>query len=162
MGIFLRSASSAKYYCDTSFLASLYLLDDQSSNSKKWIESVDLPLPLTSLGKLELMGAIEQRIFRKQLSLVEAERCYALIKKNLEMGFYQEFLLDPEVYEKALQIVRQQTAIIGCRTLDVLHVASALSLGISCFVTYDLRQKILAEAVGLSAVIPSRAFLIKL
>ena len=40
------------------------------------------------------------------------------------------------------------------RTLDVLHVATALELGLRSFVTYDRRQQQLARATGLKAISP--------
>jgi predicted nucleic acid-binding protein len=39
---------------------------------------------------------------------------------------------------------------LGTRTLDTLHVASALELGASEFWTFDQRQQKLAKAVGLA------------
>jgi predicted nucleic acid-binding protein len=41
---------------------------------------------------------------------------------------------------------------LGTRTLDVLHVASALELGRRQFLTFDLRQQELAVATGLKLV----------
>lgn len=43
---------------------------------------------------------------------------------------------------------------LGTRTLDVLHVASAVALGAQRFVTYDIRQAALAKAVGLRVLAP--------
>jgi predicted nucleic acid-binding protein len=41
---------------------------------------------------------------------------------------------------------------LGTRTLDVLHVACALELRMRHFLTFDHKQKQLAEAVGLRPV----------
>ena len=41
------------------------------------------------------------------------------------------------------------TSTLGCRTLDILHVAAATLLGASLFVTYDQRQAQLADLAGL-------------
>ncbi len=38
---------------------------------------------------------------------------------------------------------------LGTRSLDILHVASALVLGSTSFVTFDRRQAALARASGL-------------
>jgi predicted nucleic acid-binding protein len=39
---------------------------------------------------------------------------------------------------------------LGCRTLDIIHVAAALVLGIKEVVTFDGRQRALAKQVGLT------------
>jgi predicted nucleic acid-binding protein len=47
------------------------------------------------------------------------------------------------------QLARRYAAKLGLRTLDTLHVASALELKAERFWTFDDRQKKLARAVGL-------------
>jgi predicted nucleic acid-binding protein len=46
------------------------------------------------------------------------------------------------------------TPAIGCRTLDVLHVAAAKLIGTTDFCTFDARQSNLAGRVGLIPVSP--------
>jgi len=49
---------------------------------------------------------------------------------------------------------RAHSARLGCHTLDVLHVATALELGLRSIVTFDRRQQQLARDVGLRVVAP--------
>jgi predicted nucleic acid-binding protein len=56
--------------------------------------------------------------------------------------------------QRAEGISRAQSARLGCRTLDVLHVATALELGLRSIVTFDRRQQQLARDVGLRVVAP--------
>jgi predicted nucleic acid-binding protein len=58
-------------------------------------------------------------------------------------------LLWRKALERAADLSREPTPKLGTRTLDVLHVASALVLGSRSFVTYDERQAALAKAVRL-------------
>ena len=44
----------------------------------------------------------------------------------------------------------RHSEMIGCRTLDLLHVAAALSLGVKTFVTFDERQRAVAKLEGLT------------
>jgi predicted nucleic acid-binding protein len=53
------------------------------------------------------------------------------------------------------ELSRKHTPKLGCRSLDVLHVASAIELNLRYFVTFDLRQQQLAKAVGLKLIVPS-------
>jgi hypothetical protein len=56
---------------------------------------------------------------------------------------------------RAGELSREYTPSIGCRSLDVLHVASAVELEFKRFVTFDVRQQQLAKAVGLKVVKPT-------
>ena len=138
-----------KQYCDTSALASLYLCDEHSDRMVQWAQKATLPLPLIPLTELELVGAIQQRLFRKEITHSEALKCQQNFQEDINHGFYERCSLQGDDYQEALQLVRTHTAIIGCRTLDVLHVASALLLKTPQFITYDPRQQLLAEAAGL-------------
>jgi predicted nucleic acid-binding protein len=55
------------------------------------------------------------------------------------------------VFDTARRIARTHTAHLGTRTLDVLHVASALILGATDFYTFDKNQRKLARIEGLKA-----------
>jgi predicted nucleic acid-binding protein len=55
----------------------------------------------------------------------------------------------PDVFAQAARLSENHSPQLGTRTLDVLHVASAQSLGAVDFVSFDLRQANLARAVGL-------------
>ncbi len=41
-------------------------------------------------------------------------------------------------------------AALGCRTLDIIHMAAALVIGVKKFVTFDHRQAALARMAGLN------------
>ena len=53
---------------------------------------------------------------------------------------------------RARDVSREHTPRLGCRSLDVLHVASAMELELKGFLTFDSRQRQLAHAVGLKVV----------
>ena len=55
---------------------------------------------------------------------------------------------------RAVDLSRTYSAKLGRRSLDVLHVASALELRMRLFVTYDKRQQDLARAVELKTLTP--------
>ena len=56
------------------------------------------------------------------------------------------------LWRYAEKLVETHTALTGVRSLDILHLASALMLGASDFVTFDKRQAALAGRVGLRVV----------
>lgn len=72
-----------------------------------------------------------------------------------EGRYVQADLLWRAALKRASEISREYTPSLGCRSLDVLHVASALELGFKSFLTFDLRQQQLARAVGLKLTVPA-------
>ncbi len=56
------------------------------------------------------------------------------------------------VYAQARLLISRWTARLGTRTLDILHVAAALTLRADAFHTFDERQRKLAKAAGLRVV----------
>lgn len=84
-----------------------------------------------------------------------ALRAEVLIESDLREG---ELVVMDVLWRRCLDLAaelsRKHTATLGTRTLDVLHVASALTLGRRAFVTYDERLAALARAVKLKVVTP--------
>ena len=52
-------------------------------------------------------------------------------------------------FDRAKRLAEKQTLRLGTRTLDVLHVASALVLKADTFYTFDVNQRKMAKAEGL-------------
>ena len=137
-------------YADTSFLAALYVLDQHSAAAAAQMKRVKLPLALSALGELELTNALALRVFRKELSAAHIKAAHALFTRDCAEGVLAIQPMRASVYTVAKQISRKQTPRLGTRTLDVLHIASALVLGADTFYTFDERQAKLAVAEGLA------------
>jgi predicted nucleic acid-binding protein len=137
-------------YADTSFLVSLYVLDANSNLVAERMKLAKLPVLLTPLGEIELANALYLRLFRKELVPSRAKAAHALFRKDIEDGVYQVKPFSPAMFERAKRIAQSQTPRLGTRTLDVLHVASALTLQANTFYTFDRSQRKLAEAEGLT------------
>lgn len=136
-------------YADTSFLVSLYVLDANSERAAAHIQQAKFPILLTSFGELELINAISLRLFRKELVPSEVKAARALVQKDLVDGVLLIKPLTMGIFEKATQMARRRTPHLGTRTLDILHVASALELKAEMFYTFDRNQERLARAEGL-------------
>lgn len=74
----------------------------------------------------------------------------------VEGRYVQANVLWRATLRRAADISRRYTPILGGRPLDVLHVATALELGLRYFVTFDQRQQQLARATGLKLTTPRR------
>jgi predicted nucleic acid-binding protein len=136
-------------YADTSFLVSLYVLDANSERAATHIRRAKFPILLTSFGDLELANAISLRLFRKELLASKVKAARALVQRDLVDGVLLVKPLTTAIFEKATQMARRRTPHFGTRTLDILHVASAVELNAEMFYTFDRKQERLAKAEGL-------------
>jgi predicted nucleic acid-binding protein len=135
-------------YADTSFVVSLYLPDRYSSEAERRMASRP-HLWLTPLHRAEWIHAIERHVFQKQLARREAQQIYLDFERDRAIGVWDEVAVPDSAYDVCAQLVRHHAARLGSRTLDTLHVASALELKAERFWTFDMRQAKLARAAGL-------------
>ena len=104
---------------------------------------------LTPLHRAEWAHAIERQVFQKLLSRRETRELHAEFEKDRIDGIWVEATLPDSTFERCSELARRFVARLGSRTLDTLHVASALELKAERFWTFDERQAKLARAAGL-------------
>ena len=150
-------------FADTSFLCALYRVQDNSSAACKLVAKLTDPLAISSLVLFEFRQSVRLQALRfstdraQGYSPKEAARVLGALQANLESGALSIAPADwPGVYSLAEGLSAQFTATAGNRSLDVLHVATALHLGAKQFLTFDSRQAALAEMAGLKAGDTSR------
>ena len=136
-------------YADTSFLVSLYAPDIHSARAAREMKIAQLPVFVTHFGEVELANALELRVFRRELSSTEVRLAYAAFQRDIETAVFCVKPLPTAAFERAKHLARRRTARLGVRTLDILHVASALVLRADAFYTFDRSQEKLAQAEGL-------------
>lgn len=108
------------------------------------------PLLVTSLSRFELCNAIRLSVFRKLLDRRLAVQDLKLIARDTSSGVIALTACDwPAVHEQAERLSVEYTIAQGHRGMDLLHVASALTLGVVNFLTFDQNQAQLARAAGL-------------
>ena len=142
-------------YVDSSALRQLYVHEAHSLAMATWRFKHSGPLHLTRFGQAELTNSIAAAVFRRD------------IPETVFASFVQEYAGDlaegrlhlvdlpwRAVLEQTTELSRQYTPTLGTRSLDVLHIASALTLKMREVVTYDARQARLAAACGLKVVRP--------
>lgn len=135
-------------YADTSFFVSLYLPDRHSPEAERRMAAKPA-LWLTPFHVAEWTHAIEQHVFRRLVSRSAADRLHARFEQHRESGLWMEIVLPESAFELCVRLAQRHGARLGLRTLDTLHVASALELRAERFWTFDERQKRLARTVGL-------------
>lgn len=134
-------------YADTGFLLSLYLSETTTAAASTAVRRLRAPLPLTSLTRLELRNGLRLAVFRGALREEQRAQCWAQVEEDVASGVYAAVEVPrPDLYGKAILLVDAHGARLGARTLDVLHVAAAAVLGATTFLSFDRRQRALAQA----------------
>lgn len=137
-------------YADTGFLCSLYAPDAHSAKVVARMKRQELPLPFTWLHRLEFRNALRLRVFRGEIFGAERDASLNAALADLAAGVL--VVRDPafaEVTTEAERLSALYTETLGTPSLDILHVAACLVLGLPDFLTFDHRQAKLAEATGL-------------
>jgi hypothetical protein len=140
-------------YADTSLLVSLYLTDANSLAAMETIQTLGLPVILTSWQRFELENACQLRVFRRESTLEDVDRAQCLLADDLAQGAVQEVVFDvPATINRARELTATHTARHGTRAFDVFHVAAALQLHAGYFLSFYARQSALATSVGLKTI----------
>jgi len=147
-------ATAESTYVEPSALVKLYLHQAESAAITSWRARARGPLPLTPHGRVEVLNGICLAVFRQQISGSARDDAVRSFEEDIAAGRYVHAdVLWRSALRRAADLSLEYTPEIGCRSLDVLHVACALELGLPNFLTFDLRQRRLARAVGLKAVL---------
>lgn len=137
-------------YADTGFLCSLYAPDAHTSRAASRMARQVLPLAFTWLHRLELRNALRLRVFRREITAAQADASLNATLADVRGGVLATTAPSlGDVSTEAERLSVGYSAKLGTRTLDILHVANALVLGLTEFLTFDARQAALARAVGL-------------
>jgi predicted nucleic acid-binding protein len=135
---------------DTSFLFSLYGNDTHTPRAVAWMKSQQRPLTLSVLNQFELANALRFAEFRKGIAPGKAALFWAEFEDDSSSGRLQIQVCNlTEVIDEAKRLSATHTLSGGHRGFDILHVASALKMRATHFLTFDDKQKKLAEAEGL-------------
>ena len=137
-----------KVYADPSFIVSLYSPDANSAAASHIMQALPADRFVTTFGELEVVNAMGLRVFRKEVSPSQAHSSLSEFEKDLRDGIFQIRELTDAILGRAHQLSRQ-TAKLGTRTADLLHVAAALELGADGLYTFDLHQRKLAQTLRL-------------
>lgn len=108
---------------------------------------------VTLHGRLELVNGICLAAFRKDITAAASEDALASLEEDFaDRRYLQVDVLWRAALRRAEALSRAGTSKFGSRSLDVIHVATALELGLPDFVSFDARQQRLARASGLKVL----------
>ena len=141
---------------DTSFLCALYRTQVNSTQADRYMAGMNGALGVSSLLVLEFRQSVRLQIRlhlndrSKGFSQTEGQQMLNDLQVDLNAGLLTITPVDwSAVHQRAEALSSAHTLAAGHRLVDILHVATALHLGVSGFLTFDGNQKKLAEAEGL-------------
>jgi predicted nucleic acid-binding protein len=142
-------------YFDTSALRPLFIHEERSQRVSRYLRRHRAAIRITRFGYAELINSIACAVFREDIS--PAQFSAAVADMDVDLKTQRVTIVDllwRGAMDRATQLSRKHTPELGSRMLDVLHVASALELGVKTIITYDQRQIELARSAGLRLVSP--------
>lgn len=144
------------HYPDTSFLCSIYRKQEHTPIALALKRNLGEMLHYTSLLEFEFLQAIELQVWlhsndkTRGYSRREADRMIRDWEADTASGLNRMIAFDMNaVLRLCKSYSLRLTASGGHRTMDMFHVATAIHLGAKKFLTFDTRQKRLAEYAGL-------------
>lgn len=144
-------------YPDTSFICALYRTREGSEQAEAYVRGLPAPLRITSFLVYEFAQAVRFEIYRhrqdhtKGYSELAGMNMLARFEADIARGAIEIIAFDPaDVLRHATRLSENHTIRDGNRAFDILHVATALSLRATEFLTFDGAQRKLAEAEGLA------------
>lgn len=137
-------------YVDTSVIVKLYIREEYSRAMSVWLQKNNEAIPLTSFHELELINAVHLKQFRTEITPAETRLIMSMFEEHETIGIYYRPQLDwSAIFSHAVDLSKKHSASIGARSLDIIHVATALAINARRFLTLDDRQTGLAELAGL-------------
>jgi len=144
-------------YPDTSFLCAIYRRQENSAQAATYFAAMPEALHVASPLLFEFRQSVRWQVY---LHRKDPGKGYprgaaqsALANLQLDVGTGAVVVVPVEwadVASIAERLSAQYTWTEGYRRFDLLHVATALHLGATEFLTFDTKQKLLARAEGLA------------
>ena len=141
---------------DTSFLCAFYRRQDNSPAAAAYFKTMSEALHVSGLLLYEFRQSVRFQVWlhardkNKGYPQSDCDRALADLQTDLDTGALVVVTADwPDVHRLAETLSKRHTMTGGHRSLDVLHVATALHLGARDFLTFDTNQIKLALAAKL-------------
>ena len=145
-------------YFDSAIIVKLYVQDASSLDAIRLVGVYVATYALTQWQALEVKKAIRLKAFRAEITAAEMNQSIAAFEQDLAPGRWERpAYTATSIEQKADELSAGHSPTLGCRTLDIIHVAAALVLGTAEFVTFDGRQGALAKKAGLTVKPQSRS-----
>jgi predicted nucleic acid-binding protein len=140
-------------YWDTSCVLKLYCREADSPRCLEHAARAKSPLVSSVLLSAELIFAFQQKEWRGELAPGTGASLYERYLSDLSLGRFLLLPVGNDLRDEARSIAEAcfgKAPVIPLRTLDGLHLASALLSGSRGILTTDERMKQAAQRIGLA------------
>lgn len=135
-------------YLDTGCLVKLYYPESESAAVARAV--IGRTIIFTDLHQLEITTAMQLKAFRGEASRERVTAALDLVREDLSTGKLLRGSVGLQAAMRdAISMSLAHAALIGCRSLDILHCALAKATGAAAFVSTDTRQIAVARAESL-------------
>ncbi len=149
-------ASADSIHADPGELLKLYLKEPESRAMADRRKKIADPHLVTHYGRVEMTNGIGLAAYHGIITDKIHDAAMAALDDDFAQGRYRPGdVLWRAILKRAGELRRNRTRSIGCRSLDIVHVASAVELEFKHFATFDVRQQQLAKAASLKIIVPS-------
>lgn len=146
-------------FADTSLLCALYRREEKSARAETLLKRYQPPLFISSLVAFEFRQSSRLQVFRfnrdrtRGFPAAEASKMLDKFSLNISGGAVALLPVDwTEAHDLADRLSAKYTGTGGHRSLDILHVASALQSKANAFFTFDEKQAELARSERLKVI----------
>ena len=141
---------AAEAYPDSGFVFSFVAKDSQTRDASAYMPRSAAPLLFTPLHRTEVRNGLRNAVSRGEIP-DEVRRCaFRLIEEDLREGLFVYAAISwADALHRADELSEKHAGSEGQRTIDLLHVAIAFECEAKTFVSFDKRQRRLAQAAGL-------------
>ena len=140
----------ADAYPDSSFLVSLHRNDQHHSLAQSFLARAAQSLVFNPLHRLEVRNALRNAAANGEMTSRDCRLAFHQIEEDLRDGLLIHTAIPwTDVFQRADELSAAHAAREGQRTIDLLHVAIALECGATAFLSFDKRQRRVAQNAGL-------------
>jgi predicted nucleic acid-binding protein len=137
-------------YADSSFLVSLLCADANHQKAVRYLARAAVTLTFTPLHRVEVRNALRKACSLKQITDEELRMSLQQVERDLEASLLIHSPVEwTSVFRRADELSAKHTRSAPQRTIDLIHVATALESSAENFLSFDNRQRLLARAAGL-------------
>jgi len=140
-------------YWDSGAIVKLYVSEAHSAKVSAHTQTLRHPIFCSHLHDLEIRNGLRLKLFRGESSRKAVNAALLLMDEDLKSGVLVRPNLNwLDTFRRAENLSKDLFSTMGVRSLDLLHVASALVLQTEKFLTFDERQRAVAKKTGLQIV----------
>lgn len=138
---------------DSSLIVALYLAEVDSARADAACAAVSPPILLTDWHRVEIANAFQRAVKNGRITDAQAAQLWHDFNADITAGRFEIAVIDhAAVLARTLALTQKHTATLGTRSLDLIHIASALEFAASDFLSLDHRQRQAASAEGMNVI----------